>query len=115
MKDDFFTLHQLVDNLTEYLSLTPEQQFRVTAKIKRLIHCEKQDLYHRYSLYAQGRGIYDNTDKENPVLIGREDPKDSFLHEILSNSYKNHKHWASLPDEEIVTWNVGTHKFNNGK
>lgn len=115
MKDKFYTLHDLVDNLTEYLELTPEQQFRVTAKIKRLIHKEKQNVYYRYSLYAQGPGMYDRTDPENPIHIGYEAPQDPFLHNILSISAVNHAEWAKKTDEEIVTWDIGTHKFKQGE
>lgn len=97
MKDDFYTLHQLVDNLTEYLNLTSEQQFRVTAKIKRLIHHEKHDVYSRYSMYAEG--------------YPPGSPQDPWLHRILTQAADNHKHWASKTDEEIVTWSVGTHIF----
>lgn len=110
-KDDFFTLHGLIDNLTEYLNLTPEQQFRVTAKIKRLIHHEKADLFNRYSLYSQGIPIFDRNDSENAKVIGHEPPQDPWLHGIMTNKAKQHAVWAKFLDEEIVTWNVGTHKF----
>lgn len=101
MNDNFTTLHDLVDNLTEYLGLTPEQQFRVTAKIKRLIHLQKQDVFMRYAFYAEG--VFGDT------------PKDPWLHEILSTAADRHHHWASKTDEEIVTWDIGTHTFKQGE
>lgn len=105
-------LHSLINDLTEELNLTAKQQFKLTAKIKRLIHHEKADVYHRYAMYAQGAPIFDTvTDPENPILIGYELPKDQYIHKILFESYKNHEHWAKLSDEEIVTWDVGSHKF----
>jgi hypothetical protein len=106
MAKEFFTLHQLIDVLTEDLNLTPEQQFRVTAKIKRLIHIEKRDTYSRYAEYADGRRIF-----EEGNVVGRDKPKDTFLHRILSEARDNHDYWKSLPDEQIVTWDVGSHKF----
>lgn len=101
MKDNFSNLHELVDNLTEYLNLTPEQQFRVTAKIKRLIHLEKESVFCRYAHYAEG--IFDK------------EPRDPWLFEILSAGRNNHENWASKTDEELVTWDVGTHKFRQGE
>lgn len=101
MKDDFQTVHALVDNLTEYLNLTPEQQFRVTAKIKRLIHIEKQDFAMRYAFYAEG--------------VFGDYPKDPWLHEILSEAAERHQNWSTKTDEEIVTWDVGTHTFKQGE
>jgi len=34
-------MHELIAELTKMLNLTPEQQFRVSAMIKREIHSEK--------------------------------------------------------------------------
>lgn len=106
-KDDFFTLHGLVDNLTDYLDLTPEQQFRVTARIKRLIHYEKHSVYQRYAEYSKGFPAYDleGNRKED------HEPRDPWIHRILSEARDNHSYWSEKPDEEIVTWDVGTHKF----
>lgn len=101
MKDNFQTLHELVDNLTEYLNLNPEQQFRVTAKIKRLIHREKSDVYSRYAHYA--KGMFDH------------ETKDPFLLEILTEGAARHEDWATKKDEEIVTWDIGPHKFKQGE
>ena len=104
-------MHDLIAKLTEYLSLTPEQQFRVSAMIKRHIHEEKASVFHRYSLYSQGPGIYDRTDPENPKLIGREPAPDPWLNNILKEKAEQHSEWARKPDEEVITWNIGTHKF----
>lgn len=104
-------MHDLIEELTKYLDLTPEQQFRVSAKIKRHIHSEKASVFHRYFLYSQGEGIYDRTDPENPVLVGRKVAKDPWLNEILKQKYEQHTKLAQLPDEEVITWSVGTHEY----
>lgn len=105
-------MHDLISDLTAYLNLTPEQQFRVSAKIKRHIHQEKASVFHRYFLYSQGAPIFDRTDPENPILIGHEDPKDKWLNTMLFEKYKQHEELSQLPDEEVITWNIGTHKYS---
>ena len=104
-------MHDLIAKLTEMLNLTPEQQFKVAAMIKRNIHSEKHSVYHRYFLYSQGIGIFDKTDPENPILIGKGPAKDAWLNSILEERYKAHAKLALLPDEELVTWNVGSHIY----
>jgi len=105
--DQFPTLHDLIANLTEYLDLTPEQQFRVTAKIKRYVHSEKAGVFNRYYLYSQGPGIF-----VEDKLVGHEPPADEFLNRILGEKYKQHSELAAdATDEELVTWSVGTHKY----
>lgn len=105
------TLHGLINTLTEELKLTPKQQFRVTAKIKRLIHAEKADVFYRYSMYSQGLPIF-----EDGKLTGHGAPDDPFLHEILTNKAEQHREMAEeYTDEELVTWDVGTHKFRQEK
>lgn len=104
-------MHDLIKELTEYLGLTPEQQFRVTAKIKRHIHSEKASVFHRYFLYSQGDGIYDYTNPEEPVLVGRKVAKDAWLNEVLKEKFEQHQELSHLPDEELVTWSVGTHNY----
>lgn len=94
--EKFFTLHQLVDNLTEYLDLTDEEKFRVTAKIKRLMHSDKANFAHRMWLYSGG------PDKEEG---------DSFISDTLKMKAESHTALALLTDEQLVTWDVGTHKF----
>lgn len=111
------TLHNLITELTEILNLTPEQQFRVTAKIKRLIHHEKASLYHRHFLYSRGMPImerpYDplDPDRDRGRIVGYEPPLDEYLSEILESKAKHHAELAKLSDEEIVTWDIGTHKY----
>lgn len=104
-------MHDLIAKLTEMLNLTPEQQFRVTATIKRHIHEEKASVFHRYFLYSQGAPIFDRTDPENPKVIGHEAPKDEWINSMFKAKWEQHALWAGLPDEEVVTWSVGTHKF----
>jgi hypothetical protein len=104
-------MHDLIAKLTEYLKLDPEQQFRVSAMIKRHIHDEKASVFHRYSLHSQGHPIFDRTDPENPILIGREEPRDPFLHNIMKEKAAQHAEWAKKPDEEVITWSVGSFKY----
>lgn len=102
MPDKFNNLHDLMDNLTQYLGLTPEQQFRVTAKIKRMIHVEKESVFGRYSEYAKG--------------LSSERTKDSWLQQIMEGKAEQHRQMAvEYTDEELVTWDVGTHKFRQEK
>lgn len=111
MKQYTQTLHSLVDHLTESLNLTPEQQFRITAQIKRLIHCEKASVFHRYYLYSRGIPLFEGAG-ESAKLVGYEEPKDPWIHGLLKEKYKQHQEMAeNLTDEELVTWDVGNHKF----
>lgn len=86
------TLHELMADLTTYLNLDPEQQFRVTAKIKRHVHSEKRFAYFRMWMYSRD-GIRS-------------------LKGFLREKYQAHVALASLPDEDMVTWDVGSHRFN---
>lgn len=105
-------MHDLIKDLTDYLNLTPEQQFRVSAKIKRHIHAEKASVFHRYFLYSQGAPIIDRTDPDNPKIIGHEKPKDEWLNGILKSKYEQHNEWSQYPDEKVITWDVGNFKYN---
>lgn len=87
-----YTIHDLVKNLTEELHLTPEQQFRVTAKIKRYVHSEKAGVYSRLKWY------FDELSPHNK--------------EFLDTKVKTHRDLEKAPDEEVVTWSVGTHKYS---
>lgn len=104
-------MHDLIHKLTEYLNLTPEQQFRVSAMIKRHIHSEKASLFHRYEMYSQGSPIFDRTDPENPILTGHEKAQNPWLHKILREKAKQHAAWADYADEDVITWDVGSFKY----
>jgi len=104
-------MHDLIADLTKYLGLTPEQQFRVSAKIKRYIHGEKADLFSRYSFYSRGMPIFDRTDPTNPIRTGYHPAKDEWLHNILKEKSEQHAEWANKPDEEVITWSVGSFKY----
>lgn len=106
-------MHELIKDLTEYLTLTPEQQFRVSAKIKRYIHEEKASVFFRYAMYMQGPPIFDNTDQDNPKVIGHEPSSNPWLHKIMVAKAEQHKEWAKFPDERIITWDVGTFKYKS--
>jgi len=110
------TLHDLIADLTKELSLTPEQQFKVTAKVKRLIHNEKHGLCYRLFLYSQGYPIFDKPhDPDNPdterTIVGYEEPKDPFINNLLKEKSDSHSKLSELPDDQLVTWNVGTHIY----
>jgi len=105
------TLHDLIDNLTESLNLTPEQQFRVTAQIKRLIHSEKASVFQRYAMYGQGVPIFKG-EGENAKVVGHQSPDDPWLHNLLKQKAEQHREMAEkFTDEQLVTWSVGSHKF----
>lgn len=105
-------MHDLIKDLTEYLNLTPEQQFRVSAKIKRHVHSQKCSVFHRYFMYSQGAAIFDRTDPDNIKVIGHEPVPHPWLSNILEMKYKQHKELAKLPDEEVITWDIGSFKYN---
>lgn len=105
-------MHDLIAKLTKFLDLTPEEQFRVSAMIKRHIHDEKASVFSRYAMYGQGAPIFDRTDPKNPVHTGKhEEPKNKWLHDIMKAKAEQHREWSKLPDEEVITWSVGTHKY----
>lgn len=107
-------MHDLIKDLTEYLNLTPEQQFRVSAKIKRYVHDEKASVFSRYSMYGQGDPIFDRTDPANPKIIGREQPKNKWLYDIMVAKALQHRSMSKLPDEQVITWDVGSFKYKQG-
>lgn len=104
-------MHQLIADLTKLLNLTPEQQFRVSAMIKREIHSEKASVFHRYAMYGQGAPIFDRTDPNNPKVIGHEPAQNEWLHKIMVAKAEQHDEWSKMPDEEVITWSIGTHKY----
>lgn len=104
-------MHDLIAKLTTMLKLTPEQQFRVSAEIKRHIHSEKASVFSRYHQYSLGAPIFDRTDPENPKVTGHEVSTNQWLTDILKHKAEQHRRWAKLPDEEVITWSVGTHKY----
>lgn len=104
-------MHELIAELTKMLNLTPEQMFRVSAMIKRYVHDEKASVFSRYAMYGQGAPIFDRTDPENPKVIGHEEPKNKWLHDIMKAKAEQHAEWAQLPDEEVITWSVGSFKY----
>lgn len=106
--DYFPTLHALMENLTEYLGLTPEQKFRVAAKIKRHVHAEKHNLTFRLHEYCRGPGIYD----EGGNKIGEFEPQDKFISDTLYSKMKTHAEWARKPDEEVLTFDMGSHVYD---
>jgi hypothetical protein len=97
--DVFNNIHDLIRDLDALLKLTDEQKFLVTAKIKRYVHGEKANVYHRVQGWA--------------TSFGHEKGKNEFLEKTLELKVKTHEDLVSAPDEEIVTWDVGTHKWKS--
>lgn len=102
------TIHDVVEDLTKELSLTPEQQFLVTAKIKRLVHSEKISVYSRIFHYstrprcsAKGRRT-----RNKSILSGLR-----FMKEFAEQKMKTHIDMANAEAKQIVTWSVGTHVY----
>lgn len=87
-----YTVHDVVAAIDRLVGLTPEQLFRVTAIVKRYTHYEKHDMYSMFKLHMEHFG-------------------DHYLTEVLPLKIATHKQMKSDPDEVIVTWDVGTHKF----
>lgn len=90
------TLFDLMDKLETELKLTPEQKFRTAAEIKRYVHSEKSVLLYRLKIYFVG------TD-ELPSQ-----PEFEFVKNTLDVKIKTHTLYATLPDEEVVTFNMGS-------
>jgi hypothetical protein len=99
--DVFNNIHDLIADLTTLLDLTDEQKFLVTAKIKRYVHGEKAEVYLRTLEWATD---FHTVKGKNP-----------FLEKTLEIKVKTHVELYEKPDDEIVTWDVGTHKFNSKK
>lgn len=78
------------------MELDPEAEdfkFRLQALIKRLIHVEKACVYQRALIY-----------------------KDTHLFDDwLEIQCGTHTRMCQLPDEEIITWDVGPHKYKQNK
>jgi hypothetical protein len=105
-------MHDLIAKLTTMLSLTPEQQFRVSAMIKRHIHAEKASVFSRYHQYSLGAPIFDRTDPENPVHTGKhESGGNDWITNMLKMKAEQHEEWSQMPDNEVITWSVGSFKY----
>src|ERR1700744_1459572 len=92
---DLYTVHQALQAIKNLgVELTPEQEFRVTAIIKRHVHYEKADLYKKIKHWVDD---YDS----------------DFLkqNDVLTLKIQTHDQMKKLPDEEIVTWSIGSHVF----
>ena len=95
------TLHDLIEDLTKTLNLTPEQQFQVTAKVKRLIHHEKANVYSRLAFYGE---------------LPNNEIRDKFVHDVCIEKAQQHQDMAdNFKDEELVTWSVGSHVYVQAK
>ena len=92
-------LSQLVNNLSKEIKLSPEQKFRLTAHIKRYMHEEKAKIYERWGHYLKTNGP-----------CGR--PSDPWLLKVFKQNQEQNEEMLSCTDEQIVTWDVGNHRFN---
>lgn len=103
------TLHDLMADLEQSLSLTPEQKFRVAAKIKRYVHGEKYSLLMRMSHYAEYKWA-----KRIRKFRHRKKAMDNslrFLTETIIDKMNSHHDWASLPDEQVITFTMGSFTY----
>lgn len=104
-----FNLHELVDDLEKTLSLTPEQKFRVTAKIKRHVHDEKAGLLMRlfhYTDYSRCKSVKKKRRRKKAMESSLR-----FMHETIKGKLDTHNDWATFPDEQVVTWSVGSFTY----
>ena len=83
---DIFTVGLAVEAIEALVTLTPEQQFRISAIIKRLVHHEKADLLERLQSYCE----------HTPEMGIR----------TIGEKLITHNNMKDLPDEEIITWSV---------
>lgn len=101
------TLHTLIDEVTKELNLTPEQQFQLTAKIKRYVHNEKLGLCQRLFRYSNFRRIGKGRRQKNKVKLSGL----RFMQSFLQDKIDTHKQYIAATDEEIVTWDIGSHRY----
>lgn len=94
---DIFTVHDAVKAIGELVELNDEQKFRITAITKRLVHYEKLGVYSSLKQYFSWK-----TNKE-------------WFENILKDKIETHEEYSKLPDEQIVTWSVGSHKYGKDK
>ena len=92
-------LSQLVNNLSKEVKMSPQQKFLVTAQIKRYLHEEKAKIYERWAHYLSTSGP-----------LGR--PGDPWLLKVFKQSQHDNEEMLHCKDEQIVTWDVGSHRFN---
>lgn len=91
-KGDCYNIHDASRLIMKLDRINPDYEFRLQAIIKRLIHHEKYSVYMRLSHYSSH-----GTQNLKEVAL---DPK-----------IKTHATLAQASDEEIITWNIATHKY----
>ena len=91
-REDFYTIHNVSKAIVGLDKTAEDYEFRVQALIKRLIHHEKASVYGRV------------------VVYGKDDP-DHTINIFAKTQLETHTKMAMLPDEEIISWDIGPHKF----
>lgn len=103
-----YNLHALMDALETSLNLTPEQKFRTAAQIKRYVHGEKYGLLARLLNYSEYRlrlrGNKRQRKKNNEGAL-------RFVQNVIREKLETHREWATLPDESVITYNMGSFTY----
>ena len=87
----FNNIHDASRDILKLDNANPNYEFRVQAIIKRLLHIEKASVYGRIAYY------------------GERDP--SFGIKTAKENAEFHKSQRNVSNEELITWNVATHKY----
>lgn len=95
-------LAQLVNNISKEIDLTPEEKFKLTAHVKRFVHQEKAKIYEKWAHYTKSNGSN-----------GRS--SDPWMHKVLKEALVMHETLMELPDDQLVTWSVGSHVFKQSR
>lgn len=106
------TTMQVVDEISKVEKSDPDYLLKVAAIVKRHIHCEKAMLCMRLSHYSRfSRGhAKGRRQKNKEILSGLR-----FMQETLEDKFETHEAYAVLPDTQVITWDVGRHKYEKGE
>jgi hypothetical protein len=92
----------VMTEIKKILPMTPEQEFRVHAMIKRHGHCDKHSMYQKMKWWLNMG--FERGRAEIPAHV-------VWVNDILDGKIKTHKEMSADPDEEICTYDVGSHIY----
>lgn len=107
-----FNLHELMEELENSLNLTPEQKFRTAAQIKRYVHGEKYGLLARLLNYSDYRSRMKGNKRQRKK---NNESSLRFVQGVIREKMETHRDWATLPDEAVITYNMGSFTYPPAK
>jgi len=90
------TVQGVAKEIIKMDSNAEDYEFRLQAMLKRLIHHQKHSVYSRLRHHVK-------------------DAPEGIMYDIIDIQVETHANMSELPDEEIITWDVGPHKYKQGK